>query len=559
MKVPIELRRAGEAELTRPSPLISIVVPAFNVVPYLEACLSGVLREIDAMGPQSRADLEVIVVDDCSSDETPRLARDLLGERTHARVAVHERNRGPAAARNTGIDASRGDFILFLDSDNTLLEGALARIVGALSEHADADAIILGMDLIDSHGERTGAFYGGRVPENPVARLQADPFLLLDGNIMDAFSIVRSSAARAARYDEALCQLSDWDFWVRLHFEHKCRFAMLEHPVGGYRIRPGQLSQTHTPETRSHLLETLQIYVKALAMAIRLEMPSAVVQRVLANVRNAERAYSRWSAVSRLAARPMQERQAPQPPAPDLGLTTTQIALGSRTFPFVFRGDSADDGGKISRILQEEEYDLARWHQGRRFLDYFSERASNRPGLIIDAGAGIGASAVYFLEKFPNCFVCAIEPDVGNFNILQRNTVPYKNKTNLHAAVAPADGELYLTAGASSSRGFRTSVTMPAGGVGTKIPALSVPSILKVASATVPMIFKCDIAGDEHALFSGDSAWMDVLPVIIVELHDRVLPFSGSSRNFIRAASQHDFDIIPRGSSLLLFNRMLLG
>jgi glycosyltransferase involved in cell wall biosynthesis len=291
MQVAVQSGLTSNRESTERVPLISIVIPAYNVAPYLEACLTSALREVDAARALGKADFEVVVVDDCSSDATGALARDLLGGRKDARVAAHEKNRGPAAARNTGVDVSRGDYILFLDSDNTLLEDALPCVVNALFEHVNADVMILGMDMIDVHGMRTGAFYGGYVPADPLDRLRNDPFLLFETNIMDTFCVVRASIARSARYDESLSQVSDWDFWIRLHYEHGSRFAMLERPVGGYRVRPGQLTEVNAAQPKECAREMLRIFGKALAMAIRLDLPVPAVQRLIASVQRAGATY----------------------------------------------------------------------------------------------------------------------------------------------------------------------------------------------------------------------------------------------------------------------------
>lgn len=338
----IRAHPAPSASRTEALPLISIVIPAFEVAPFLGACLSSVLREVDAARVLGAAECDIIVVDDCSKDSTGAIARDLLAGRPDARVMTHETNRGPAAARNTGVDAGRGGYILFLDSDNTLLEGSLARIARVLVERADADVLILGMDLIDERGEPLGLFYGERVPANPIGRLQSDPFVLLEGNIMDAFGVVRASAARSAGYDEALCQLSDWDFWLRLHYEHQCRFAMLEDSVGGYRLRQGQMSQLHTPQTVSYNREMLRIYSKALAMATRLDLPGPVVRRLMANAQNAGSTYLQLQAAS---------ARVPQPKCAQSGETARPASTGPARAPLIRRAESGTGERKSMLVL----------------------------------------------------------------------------------------------------------------------------------------------------------------------------------------------------------------
>lgn len=555
MNSPNQPRSAPDAQL----PLISIIIPAFNVARYLEACLHSVFREIDAARPLARADFEVIVVDDCSSDATPELARRLLEARQDARIATHAANRGLAAARNTGIDSSRGDYLLFLDSDNTLLQGALPRILDAMHANVDADVLILGMDLIDVGGARVGVFYGDRAPPDPLGFLEKHPFRLLGGNLMDNFAVIRASTARMARYDDSLRRLEDWDLWMRLRYEHKCKFAMLNDPVGGYRIRPGQLTEEHHAQNKSFVATTLQIHAKSLAMATRLDLPAPVVQNLLAFLQNAGVAYLRIQGVAQAADPARAQQPAPSSRPAPVELATTQLSFGDRKIPFAFRAGSVADRTVISRVYQSDDFNLATSAEGRRFLTYYITHIGKRPGLIIDAGATIGAAAVYFLELFKDSLTYAIEPDSENFEILNLNTRAYRNRTTRHAAVSAADGELYREDPASSAWRFRATTEASANDPGIRIPAISVPSLLREAGAAVPMIFTCSIQTHDDSLFSADTAWMRSFPVVIMQLHDQTLPLPESSASLARAIADADFEPVHKGKNLFLFNRRLLA
>ena len=105
----------------------SIVVPAFNCAPELAECLAAL--EV------GRADREILVVDDASTDETGEVAR-----RSGARCLRLDRNRGPAAARNRGARASRGEVLVFVDADVVPAPGATDRLVGLLAERPEVAA-----------------------------------------------------------------------------------------------------------------------------------------------------------------------------------------------------------------------------------------------------------------------------------------------------------------------------------------------------------------------------------------------------------------------------------
>ncbi|WP_069171048.1 glycosyltransferase family 2 protein [Streptomyces griseus] len=108
-------------------PKLSVVVPLHNVAPFADATLGSLARNADP-------DIEFLLVDDCSTDDTPALVDRWADRLPQARVIRHETNVGIAAARNSGIDAARGDFVTFLDGDDWYAPGHLTRLLHAAQE-----------------------------------------------------------------------------------------------------------------------------------------------------------------------------------------------------------------------------------------------------------------------------------------------------------------------------------------------------------------------------------------------------------------------------------------
>ncbi len=118
------------------SPRISVVLPVYKVQGYLRACLDSILS-------QSFGDFEVIAIDDCSPDACGRILDEYAALDSRV-IPVHlEENRGIGKARDAGALKSRGDYILFLDSDDTLAEGALQAIADRLDATGDPDILLL--------------------------------------------------------------------------------------------------------------------------------------------------------------------------------------------------------------------------------------------------------------------------------------------------------------------------------------------------------------------------------------------------------------------------------
>jgi cellulose synthase/poly-beta-1,6-N-acetylglucosamine synthase-like glycosyltransferase len=110
-------------------PKVSVIVPACNAAPYIARCLQ-------ALGPGSSSDHEVIVVDDASIDDTPALAAA-----AGARVIRLPTNGGPSRARNAGAREARGEYLFFVDADVIVHESAMDQARAFLDDHADVAAV----------------------------------------------------------------------------------------------------------------------------------------------------------------------------------------------------------------------------------------------------------------------------------------------------------------------------------------------------------------------------------------------------------------------------------
>lgn len=123
-------------------PSVTLIIPAYNAARELDRCLESVLREYPA-------DLEVLVIDDGSSDATFEIAHRRSRQDRRVRV-LSGHNAGPSAARNRGLDEARGHYITFLDADDWLEPGSLAAMTNAALT-SDADIVMAGaiVDFVD--------------------------------------------------------------------------------------------------------------------------------------------------------------------------------------------------------------------------------------------------------------------------------------------------------------------------------------------------------------------------------------------------------------------------
>ncbi|MET8979231.1 CDP-glycerol glycerophosphotransferase family protein [Streptomyces sp. NPDC004539] len=116
-------------------PRLSVIVPCFQVRSFLRECLDSLLE-------QSFGDFEVIAVDDCSPDDSGAILDAYAARDERVRVLHLPENGGLGPARNAGMRLARGDYLFFLDSDDTLTPGALAAIADRLAESGDPDVLV---------------------------------------------------------------------------------------------------------------------------------------------------------------------------------------------------------------------------------------------------------------------------------------------------------------------------------------------------------------------------------------------------------------------------------
>lgn len=218
----------------------SIIVPAFNV--------EDTLRDtIEALLAQTYDLFEIIVVDDGSSDNTPRIAAEFL---RNPRVRVIRRpNRGLAGARNTGISIARGSVIGFCDADDIWLPEKLERHVRHLEANPKVGVSYSGSALIDDQGALTGHAQRPRLKDvgathifkrNPIGNGSA--MVIRRAALDDIAFRPRSEIERDWYFDETFRQSEDIECWMRMALTTEWVFEGIPGLLTRYRINSKGLS-----------------------------------------------------------------------------------------------------------------------------------------------------------------------------------------------------------------------------------------------------------------------------------------------------------------------------
>jgi glycosyltransferase involved in cell wall biosynthesis len=163
-------------------------------------------RAIDS-ARASGSDLEIVVIDDASSDETAEICQSVSGI-TYVRV---ERNQGVAGARNIGLVASRGEYISFLDDDDQRLPHSIDQQIETLEKNPEA-ALIYGQAIREDPDGLQHPAYPADCPQGDIL------WDLLTRNFIPCGSAVfrRACLARVGLLDDGIPGIDDWDLWIRI-------------------------------------------------------------------------------------------------------------------------------------------------------------------------------------------------------------------------------------------------------------------------------------------------------------------------------------------------------
>ena len=184
------------------TPIVSIIMPCYNAANHLSASVGSVLA-------QTFADWELIAVDDGSSDDTLAWLQAQTDTRIHTRS---QPNQGVSAARNAGLTAARGDYVAFLDADDTWSPGFLGAMLTTLQAHPDAILAYCGWQHLQPSGNHGEPF----IPPNYETPHKAEALLASCRWPIHAALVKRDAVLAANGFDPLLKNAEDFALWLRV-------------------------------------------------------------------------------------------------------------------------------------------------------------------------------------------------------------------------------------------------------------------------------------------------------------------------------------------------------
>jgi glycosyltransferase involved in cell wall biosynthesis len=232
---PSPAAKLGDAKLKMNTPKVSVIIPSYKTAHFISACLDSVFA-------QTYRDFEAIIVNDGSPDtrELEKVLAPYLERYSDRIFYLRQENKRAAGARNNAIRNARGEYVAFLDSDDTWMPEHLANQMKLFADDPSL-GLTYSNGLVGMPGEERE--FMKRCPSNGEATFSS---LLVEHCQIPISTVVarRDAIIRAGMFDESLLRCDDYDMWVRTAF-HGAKIAysrtiQARMPVG----RPGSLSQS---------------------------------------------------------------------------------------------------------------------------------------------------------------------------------------------------------------------------------------------------------------------------------------------------------------------------
>jgi glycosyltransferase involved in cell wall biosynthesis len=221
-------------------PTLSVVIPTHNREKYLAQAINSVLR-------QSYRDYEIIVVDDGSTDKTAKLVASLSPPVRY----IYQENKGPSAARNTGIINADGRYIAFLDSDDKFLPEKLEVVMKHMAKHPECHFLHSYYYNINKKGKRTKLRRPLDCKDKDMLRyhLLRRRFTIRTSTVV----VDRKCFDKVGLFNEDYPYSQDWDMWLRLAKYYKA--DCIKKPLVGYRIHKSNRSSLAVSKYRPKILQ----------------------------------------------------------------------------------------------------------------------------------------------------------------------------------------------------------------------------------------------------------------------------------------------------------------
>lgn len=247
-------------ELLVMQPLVSFIIPVYNVEDYLRQCIDSIIY-------QNLPSYEIILINDGSTDKSPDICNEYAKKYETVQV-IHSKNQGQSAARNKGIAEANGKYIFFLDSDDYYIQGTINKFIKAVTDNKDIDLVVGKIKIFyqDTNVVSSKCQYSkfdkikGMTGEEALKYLiKTNQFLISPYSYMVKRSILIENNIM---FDEKLRYAEDIIFTPKVYFFSKKVSCVDDYFLMYRKNRDGQITQKFNIEKERIVLKILENWVK---------------------------------------------------------------------------------------------------------------------------------------------------------------------------------------------------------------------------------------------------------------------------------------------------------
>ncbi len=230
--------------------LVSVIIPAFNAA-------DTIIRAIDSVRAQHATSLEIIIIDDGSSDTTTGVVMANIGAGENIQLLKMQKNSGVSAARNAGIRIAKGRFLAFLDADDIWLPEKLCKQIEAMEKDPSITLVSCNSQLIAESGLPVKV---GHLNRPPMEGDEAWKTLLIYNFLPTPTVLTRTSLVKEiGGFDESLAVGEDLDLWIKLGLHGK--IVVLKEILTNYYDRAGSLMKRHGGQSGHIVVPMLEKHI----------------------------------------------------------------------------------------------------------------------------------------------------------------------------------------------------------------------------------------------------------------------------------------------------------
>jgi glycosyltransferase involved in cell wall biosynthesis len=221
--------------------LVSVVIPTYNRAKTIEKTINSILN-------QTYTNIEIIIIDDCSKDNTEQIINEKFSNIKSLKYIKHEINKGGNAARNTGIYNSRGEYIAFLDSDDEWLNTKIEKQMNKMIKNKKCGLVYTYCANVDLDTNKITSYFGNESGKNPFEKLLCENFIGSTSSIL----CTKDALLQVGMFDETLPSCQDWELYIRI--ANKYDIEYVNEPLLRYYVHGNSITGNCNRAIEGHVI-----------------------------------------------------------------------------------------------------------------------------------------------------------------------------------------------------------------------------------------------------------------------------------------------------------------